>query len=765
MKIKLQTGTSRSGSPALHASLNQNDDNEIPSQTQNEQSSSNNNPQIWTRSAVRAAQEKKLLDNSVCHKHHKHHGQGYNQHTIGKIVKPIPVRPMSSSSSSSSTHSSQFSNNVHIKSIHNNLSSLETVNYYNASENSTSTSGSINNGQNFSLIAKYFASFPATRLAKTSQIFTDSNSSYSTNSESIKSTPFLPFKKSVNSSSSNYSAITEHNSQPIQSTFVLRSQTTHNNSQNHTNNNSNLNLTNTDHLCTHFRRMIKLNEPNAEFRYSPLNNNVNNNRNVISPVNSEQQFQFNSINFNSAQNYSSGQNNTNNESNDQYTTSNPNQFQLSVNQDQIGSSFLHNYDHHNDTNTLYHSASNDEDATTRLGQITMETRSTRKFLIKHHPYLQHNQQNGSKNLCTTNNNKDNHIQRPSINLMKKLNSKNIDEPVNSTSISSAMNEYTNTTNSSSNNRSGRSSRSNNSGLNEQQHHHQTPAISDHNLLKFTDTAPGLGVETNSIKLTNSVKRRQIKNLTTASALTSELNQHNRKITRSNRSNNNKSNFQRNVSDALNNECECECYYESQNDSECAQNDDSCEQYYDEQEEDSSGYYSSYHSVDLISSSGGSCVGGHQIRKQNNWELTTASQQVNTTNNKNDHLQINTDSLVNKTSNQSISNTPNTNTNSIPQHHYHTRSLTHCLEQKQDMQHHPHENQQVDDSVITNINAKNIILPLNTLNLTNNNNNNNNSTNTSNLTIPPTTRLRYQQQLAAQRNHLECDLDLDQIEND
>ncbi len=40
--------------------------------------------------------------------------------------------------------------------------------------------------------------------------------------------------------------------------------------------------------------------------------------------------------------------------------------------------------------------------------------------------------------------------------------------------------------------------------------------------------------------------------------------------------------------------------------------DSCGGYCcDEQEEDSSGYYSSYHSVDLVSSSGGSCVGGSQ----------------------------------------------------------------------------------------------------------------------------------------------------------
>jgi len=48
-------------------------------------------------------------------------------------------------------------------------------------------------------------------------------------------------------------------------------------------------------------------------------------------------------------------------------------------------------------------------------------------------------------------------------------------------------------------------------------------------------------------------------------------------------------------------------------------DTSCEQFYDEQEEHSSGYYSSYHSVDLISSSGGSCVGANNMvtRQQSN----------------------------------------------------------------------------------------------------------------------------------------------------
>lgn len=93
---------------------------------------------------------------------------------------------------------------------------------------------------------------------------------------------------------------------------------------------------------------------------------------------------------------------------------------------------------------------------------------------------------------------------------------------------------------------------------------------------------------------------------------------------------------------------------------------------------------------------------------------------------------------------------NTNNTSIqvPQHHYNTRSLTHCLEQRQ-------------DPTLTSSNhqTKGTIQPQSAVNL---------FTSTS---TTPTTRLRYQQQLAAQAatgkfsSSLECDLDLDQIEND
>lgn len=731
MKIKNQPGMSRSGSPAVNSLplTNLNDDSHSASNhasysnltgSANSQlmTSTSNSTQIWTRSAVRAAQQQKLNDSSLCHKHHKHHGQ--NQHVIGKIVKPIPVRPMSSSSSSSSTHSSQFN----AKSIHSNLSNLtETVNAQNDSASKLDSSN-----QNFSLIAKYFASFPATRLAKTTQFFSETTPNFNTHSSSeinTKSTPFLPFKKSasINNHNNSNSTTNSNNDQQVHSTFVLRSQTASN-------------LTNTDHLCTNFRRMIKLNE--SEYRVSP-NIIRNTSPAAHTPIGSEQ-VQFNHINFNSV-----------NDTNDQYGN-----LQLPINSDSINSG----YNQENDS--ACYLASNDEDTTTRLGQITMETRSTRKFLIKHHPYLQHNLSspgglNSSKNLN----------QRPSINLMKKLNSKNLDEPVN---ISSTVDYSAHTGNSSSNNRSGRSSRSNNSGLNDQNSHGNT----DHNLLKFTDTAPvfsasnSKGTANTNAKqaMSNSMKRRQAKSLTTASALSTELNQnqnHNQNRRLQTRSQTNK-NYNRMSSDSQNIECcDCDCYHSDYNED---LHDNSCEHYYDEQEEDSSGYYSSYHSVDLISSSGGSCVGGHHIsnRHPKNWEVSKLEDETRHTRN---NSLLNTDlTKTNNTSNNVNNNQANTSSNSlIPQHHYHTRYLTHCLEQKQDMQQQQqqqsHTSREQDETHMShaNINTKNIILPVNSIlpNIT------------SNSSIP-TTRLRYQQQLAAQAankfsNHLECDLDLDQIEND
>ncbi len=220
----------------------------------------------------------------------------------------------------------------------------------------------------------------------------------------------------------------------------------------------------------------------------------------------------------------------------------------------------------------------------------METRSTRKFLIKHHPYLQHSSH--SAHYVPSLSSKQ-FSQRPSINLMKKLKSK-------SSIHENQINDMTDYIHASSNNRSGRSSRSNNSGLNET----VITVNPDHNLLKFTDSLPTTGNNT-------TLKRRQLKSLTTASALCSEINQSKRLITRSRV---NKS-FNRHPSEANTNDSgagdeNCYCDYDDYGEQ---VHDESCEDYCcDEQEEDSSGYYSSYHSVDLVSSSGGSCVGGNQV---------------------------------------------------------------------------------------------------------------------------------------------------------
>ncbi len=177
---------------------------------------------------------------------------------------------MSSSSSSSSTHSSQFSSNFQSKSNHNNSN--------NSAASSVVAANRSDPGQNFSLIAKYFASFPATRLAKTnSQIFSENAASYLM----PKSTPFLPFKK-ANTIDSNYSS-----GENVQSTFVLRSHT-----------NAHQQPTNTDHLCTNFRRMIKLNDPESPFFTNIRNSSpaAPGNATLNEQASSHTQ-QFNSINF------------------------------------------------------------------------------------------------------------------------------------------------------------------------------------------------------------------------------------------------------------------------------------------------------------------------------------------------------------------------------------------------------------------------------------------------------------------------------------
>ena len=141
------------------------------------------------------------------HHHHHPHQHHSTQHTLGKIVKPIPVRPVSTSSSSSSTHSSSFGaavahllkssneqehHNHHHHHHHNhNHHHNHHNNHHQLTPLSEQASGS------FSLIAKYFASFPATRLKAQSPGPTsvESNNGAVVAQPLQATTPFLPFTK------------------------------------------------------------------------------------------------------------------------------------------------------------------------------------------------------------------------------------------------------------------------------------------------------------------------------------------------------------------------------------------------------------------------------------------------------------------------------------------------------------------------------------------------------------------------------------------
>jgi hypothetical protein len=161
--------------------------------------------------------------------------------------------------------------------------------------------------------------------------------------------------------------------------------------------------------------------------------------------------------------------------------------------------------------------------------------------------------------------------------------------------------------------------------------------------------------------------------------------------------------------------------------------------FDDSKEDSSGYYSSYHSVDLISSSGGS-VGGDLLlgltrchKTAPNGQLSSASNHYLATAAVSNH---NPNQDASKATLATVTTTPATTTTTT-QHHYHTRYSN--LNSK--------PSAASPASVQTVANAKHGTL-LHTSNT-------------------PTTRLRYhqlqQQQLMATNTN--CDLDLDQIEND
>ena len=363
-------------------------------------------PTIQTRSAAfRARHQKPPTSSNLKHSNHIQHN---HQHQLaGKIVKPIPVRPVSSSASS--THSSSAFSASIANYISNSL--------FKPNETFSAASSAATAANNeFSLIAKYFASFPATRLKATTTTLNEhrpnnssssscspilaTNETTTSNNSKQRNTPFLPFKKPSASFCAQDSSVQLQNSYISNNTltdvncaeytttgeqFDPSAATEHHPynlrhySQSHTTEH---------HLCSNFKRMIKLND------------------------------------LATAQTVSTDESAAN--------------------------QYLHHHHHHqavvatwsphlaaatNHANSLAtcggaagiedhlagRSNTDDEFAMPLLpvmchGQITMETRSTRKFLIKHHPYLQmhHKQQQQLEQQYQ--------LPRPSMNLikMKKL---------------------------------------------------------------------------------------------------------------------------------------------------------------------------------------------------------------------------------------------------------------------------------------------------------------------------------------------------------
>lgn len=319
----------------------------------------------------------------------------------------------------------------------------------------------------------------------------------------------------------------------------------------------------------------------------------------------------------------------------------------------------------------------------RFGQITMETRLTRKFLIKHHPYLQINSVTGQQQQQQT---------RPSINLikMKKLICASSKE-----AECSNDNDHTPKAGTSpvlfnaSSNKSGRTSR-----------------LAEDKLVKFTDK---FSAEPNLSPL--GPKRRQ-------SVLSKQPASSNSKSKNSN------------------SEWSYLDYMYGKDEADLVDDEE-----IDDSQEDSSGYYSSYHSVDLISSSGGSSGGDLLISRQSKLNsLITGANKPNDAKSQQQQQQI-------------------------PHHHYHTRYLSNYLQQNGTSVESNSPSGSASRNRSATPNSKQASLVNNT----------------------PTTRLRYQQQLAAaaaaktsvvkqhhhhnhsQQQHdlgyVECDLDLDQIEND
>ena len=197
----------------------------------------------------------------------------------------------------------------------------------------------------------------------------------------------------------------------------------------------------------------------------------------------------------------------------------------------------------------------------------------------------------------------------------------------------------------------------------------------------------------------------------------------------------------------------------------------CEDDIDDSQEDSSGYYSSYHSVDLISSSGGSS--GGDLSKHQHSSKTVNLNIFGVKHNAIDKDIITQTTVVGVVDGDISNQVKSSNQMPPPHHHYHTRYLSNILQQS----HHSQAPVSNNNTDLTSHRNSSTLTPTVKQNQNISHQAHNNT---------PTTRLRYQQQLAAaaasanlvksnslltpkQQHQLEidsaCDLDLDQIEND
>ena len=167
----------------------------------------------------------------------------------------------------------------------------------------------------------------------------------------------MPFKKQNQTNTKSHAHVTSSpasnsfqdlitpNDTKIQSTFILRSQSALSNSKSNA-------LNNTDHLCTNFKRMIKLSDNQASHESDPAS--------PLTAASNTPTFDTSNIDLSA---YNETHANT-------FTFPNFEcDFMLPVNHTSDNSLF-----------NLQSSTTSSSDQSTRFAQITMETRSTRKFL-------------------------------------------------------------------------------------------------------------------------------------------------------------------------------------------------------------------------------------------------------------------------------------------------------------------------------------------------------------------------------------------------